>query len=96
MQRNEVHLCDFPNGHTLSTDCWCEPKNIYWVTNKHGIEVLVVEHSDNTPMHHLDVLGDRHDHTRDAYTCNEPDAPWITRALNRVGERPLLPPGESL
>lgn len=96
MERNEVHLCDFPNGHSLSPDCWCEPTNIYWVTNKYSLKVLVVEHRDETPLHRIDVIADRNSHSRDQYGINEPDAAWITRMLNRIGQRPTLPPGDTV
>ncbi len=94
-QRSEVHLQDFPNGHCLSADCWCEPSHTYWVTNKHGVQVFVVEHSDDTPVHHGTVLNERTDHSRDPDPVSTPDAAWITRALDRVGVRPQLPPGET-
>ncbi len=92
MERNEVHLCDFPNGHVLSIDCWCEPTRYYWVTNKHGINVLVVEHVDDTPSHHMDVLNERESRKRKRSLVNNPDATWITRVLEKVGKPPLLPP----
>jgi len=73
MSHNEVHLCDYPNGHELSTDCWCEPVNIRTMVNKHGIEMLVVEHVDDTPIHHIVIVNNRE---------LEPD--WITRVLAKV------------
>ena len=58
-----VHLVSFPlNGHVLTNshehafDCWCEPARIYWVTNIHGIHILIVEHNDYTAKHrHLQL-----------------------------------------
>jgi hypothetical protein len=62
MERNEVHLINTTSngdqtllsenhGHNLSTDCWCEPVKVYWYTNKHGITMLVVEHTDDGTPH---------------------------------------------
>lgn len=87
--RNEVHVSTSSNGHHLSTDCWCEPVLINWVTNRHGVKVLVVEHHDETMKHRILVVAERE---RDKSTpCSEPyalvpinrsiDAPWITRDL---------------
>jgi len=86
VMRNEVHLVDYPNGHHLSTDCWCEPTNIKWVRNKHGIDILVVEHSDDTAQHRVMVL-DRREHSKRIITLRDPaertpDAVWITRILD--------------
>jgi len=71
MQHNEVHITLCKNGHVLSTDCWCEPTNIYWYTNDHGVLMLVVEHNDETKVHRLVVTSNR-----------EVVQDWITRATN--------------
>ena len=82
--RNEVHICTAPNGHHLSTDCWCEPTHINWMTNKHGIKVLVVEHHDETLMHRIMVLAKRNSgKVLDTLnTIRHADAPWVTRLLD--------------
>jgi hypothetical protein len=71
--RNEVHLTETLNGHVLSTDCWCEPKKIYWHTNSHGILMFVVEHDDDTLMPHIAVLVDR-----------EFERDWVTVLLDSL------------
>lgn len=94
MKRNEVHLVNAPNGHVMSTDCWCEPVSIQWVTNKHGIRVLVIDHNDDTILHHTVVLAKRNELRGTPASGNMADvpinktweAPWITRVLNDVKE----------
>lgn len=73
--RNEVHVCLAPNGHRLSVDCWCEPRNIQWHTNAHGIKILVVEHIDTEPpiLHHSGVI-----HARDIAQD------WVTSLLDTI------------
>lgn len=98
--RNEVHLCNFQNGHTLSTDCWCEPVFINWVQNKFGVLALIVEHSDDTPEHRTVVLARRErDRTTpcvgnfvDLPINRCPEAPWVTRALDEFRTKQLPPP----
>jgi hypothetical protein len=74
-KRNEVHVCLAPNGHISSTDCWCEPSTIRWITNKFGVKILVIEHDDQEPitMHHSGVIYAR-DRTQD----------WITVFLDTL------------
>lgn len=84
MNRNEVHVCNFPNGHSLSTDCWCEPVIIKWMTNKFGVKVLVVEHNDDTPQHRLVITAERERDINVEYNRNHPDASWITRVLRDI------------
>ena len=72
-QRNEVHLTDTDNGHTLDTDCWCEPTKMYWYTNQHNITMFVVEHNDETHAHHAHVLRER-----------EAGRDWITVTLDSL------------
>lgn len=92
---NEVHVVLFDNGHINSIDCWCEPTDIRRVRNKHGIDVLVVEHHDFSPVPRDVSLFHRNS---DIYTpFSDPinksiDAPWITRILAPYGDPPLLPP----
>jgi hypothetical protein len=87
MERNEVHVMNAENGHLNSTDCWCEPSAVQWVKNKHGVNVLVVEHNDNTLMHYRTLLACRE---RDKLFVSPTsvhwgiDAPWITRTLDAV------------
>jgi len=77
MAENEVHVCQFHNGHVNSVDCWCEPTAIYWYCNVRGLMVLVVEHDDDTAAHHYDVLK-----LRDA------ENDWVTQLLESL----TLPP----
>ena len=79
-QRNEVHICNAPNGHHLSVDCWCEPAAIRWIKNQWGVDILVVEHDDVTPQHRLTVIAERTRDCMGAY-LNEPNNGWITRVL---------------
>jgi hypothetical protein len=83
--RNEVHITIGPVGHRMSTDCWCEPNRIYWHTNIHGVVMLVVEHNDETPAHHNTVLAAR-DLDLDSVSDGDADAPWVSRALNLLGQ----------
>jgi len=52
-------------GHVMipdsrhATDCWCEPARIYWVQNKWGVRVLIVEHNDYSPAHRKQQLADQ-------------------------------------
>ncbi len=84
-QRNEVHITLPGTGHELSTDCFCEPTRIYWYTNQHGIRMLVVEHVDEHSAHHSTVLAAR-DLDLDSISDESPDSPWVTRALNALGQ----------
>jgi hypothetical protein len=86
--RNEAHITNGPFGHTLSTDCWCEPNSIRWVINAHGIPVLVVEHNDEVPAPHLLVTAIRERDKNEEYV-NDPNNGWITRVLED-----LAPPGK--
>jgi hypothetical protein len=102
--RSEAHIVTVENGHVMSTDCWCEPTAIRWMTNKHGVRVLVVEHDDTGigGLEHHDVMlaGRWKNRTlpaignfADAPINRCPEAPWITRVLEGVGgDPPLLPP----
>lgn len=90
-QRNELHLCDFANGHMLSTDCWCEPTTINYVQNRYGVWILVVEHVDYTAKHRLSITAEREamllaeqssEESRRILYVNHSEAPWITRVLN--------------
>lgn len=79
--RNEVHITLANNGHRMSTDCWCEPRNIAWYRNKFGILVLVVEHDDTTLDHHALVLQQRE--LQKLQSDDEsPDSPWVSRVLD--------------
>jgi len=71
--RNELHVVNFPAGHLMSTDCWCEPSDIHWETNSFGIEVLVIEHRDDVPIHHSVILEQRKD-----------KQDWISTLLDKV------------
>ncbi len=71
--RNEAHLVSFPAGHVLSTDCWCEPSKMYWKINPNGVEIFVVEHTDDGPYHHKVILRERED-----------KQDWITTMLESV------------
>lgn len=84
--RNEVHV-SFPLGHEHSTDCWCEPTVIYWHTNIHGILMLVVVHDDDAHIHRDTRIACRERDKAVVPDDDKPwglDAPWITRALERV------------
>ncbi len=71
MQPNEVHLTLANNGHIMSTDCWCEPANIYWYTNDRNITMLVVEHNDDQLQHRLVIVNNR-----------EAIQDWVTRVTS--------------
>lgn len=79
----ELHVCLAPNGHVNSVTCWCEPVAIYFIRNKHGIIVKVVEHDDAEPvsMTHDGVLYAR-DRVQD----------WVTRYLDEIGDTPWPDP----
>lgn len=98
---NEVHQTFTQNGHIMSVDCWCEPVVIETRVNKYGVEYLCVVHNDEhalfyirtgEPVQRLEHLALRTEHSRDPWNGNHHEAPWITRALDRVGLRPMLPP----
>lgn len=92
-QRNEVHVCLADNGHISSIDCWCEPVNIRWIRNKHGVDVLVVEHDDETLQDRDIVLFNREvNRNSNLYGAPMVDQPWITRVLTPPFTPPLLPP----
>jgi hypothetical protein len=80
VERNEAHIILCDNGHLLSTDCWCEPVAIKWLTNKNGVRVLVVEHVDETFLPHLEVIRAR-DIADDI----------LTRDLNHEVPKPFFP-----
>jgi hypothetical protein len=71
--RNEAHIINFPAGHVLSCDCWCEPSEIKWEKDPHGNPVLVVYHMDDSKFHHRVILEER--------SINRD---WITRYLNHI------------
>lgn len=74
----ELHLTQFQaNGHIMSTDCWCEPSLIRreQLPNYPG-QTLIVQHRDETPMHHIVVLATR-----------ERDPDWVTQLLSEVSIR---------
>ncbi len=80
----QVHVCLSANGHQRSTDCWCEPINMWWQTNALGIKVLIVIHDDeeDVTIHHAGIIFMR-DSAQD----------WITRALDEPFQ-PKEPPDE--
>jgi hypothetical protein len=71
--RNELHIINYPAGHLMSTDCFCEPSNIYWQTNNYGVSVLIIEHHDDVPAHHSVILAQR---------TEQKD--WISNLLNNI------------
>lgn len=71
--RNEAHIVDFPAGHNMSIDCWCEPSAMYWMVDDNEQKIFIVEHQDDCPVHHKTITAER-DHVQD----------WITRNLNQV------------
>lgn len=75
--RNEAHLINFPAGHILSLDCWCEPCKMYWKKNEHGLKVFVVEHTDDAPHHHKAIIKERN---------KKQD--WITQMLDTIEYHP--------
>lgn len=85
---NEAHICNTDNGHAMSSDCWCEPTDIRIVINVHKVPVLVVFHVDTFTAHRALIIGHRNLCINEPYS-NNPDAGWITRALNS-----LFPPPE--
>jgi hypothetical protein len=91
--RNEVHVCDLPSGHRNSVDCWCEPVKIYWIRNKHNVDVFVVEHNDEVNKHHAVAVAERDFDINAGVSTpvRDPSAPWISRALNDAD-----PPGPTL
>jgi hypothetical protein len=65
------------------------------MTNKHGVDVLVVDHVDVTLMHREIVLRSREMFKLVPYDPQVEmgiDQPWITRALTPPWSPPLLPP----
>lgn len=100
---NEVHVCNFDNGHEKSVDCWCEPTVIRRIRNRHGIDCLVVEHEDFTAAPRGMVIAERNTNQSLLFVgrfVEHPlnksiDAPWITRTLAPYGDPPpLLDPHE--
>jgi len=79
LNRNVLHVINFPTGHTLSSDCWCEPAKIYWNKDGNGTMCLMIEHHDDTPNHHKVIVNERNRRLD-----------WITRSLNEV--RYFAPP----
>ena len=77
--RSEIHICTAFNGHHASTDCWCEPADIYWRKDFRGIPVLIIEHNDteNVTIHHSGIVLAR-DHAPD----------WVTNALDDINPFP--------
>lgn len=71
--RSEAHIVDFPGGHNMSLDCWCEPAKMYWITDDHNQKVFIIEHQDDCPVHHKTILAER-DAVQD----------WITKILNKI------------
>jgi len=71
--RNELHIIEFPSGHALSTDCWCEPSRIYWTKGPDGESVLMVEHHDDHKAHHKVIVEERNRRLD-----------WITIYLNSI------------
>ena len=53
----ECHFALAPD-HVESIDCWCEP-HYFWMADKKGAWVLVIEHEDETPRAHADVIQER-------------------------------------
>ena len=78
MLRNEAHIMHSVPGHILSSDCWCEPVDIRWMKNVHGVLFLAVFHDDFLPpiLSHYDVLEARDGNPED----------WITILLNSIKE----------
>lgn len=88
-QHHEVHVYLPDAGHVLSTDCWCEPSPVYWQKNDHNELVQIVEHNDETPIHHAIILVQR------AATLNleedtSSDSPWVSRVLNNPTDPPNM------
>ena len=69
------HIIEEYVGHMLSSDCWCEPSEIYQATDNFNATYLCVHHNDITPHHHLTMV-DHRNKTND----------WITIILNSVGK----------
>ena len=72
MNKNEAHVSDYPAGHRMTVDCWCEPTKIWWATDNNK-KVLVIEHRDDVPAHHKVILKQRND-----------NQDWITQTLNTI------------
>jgi hypothetical protein len=77
-QRHEVHIINFPAGHKLAVDCWCEPSRMYWTKDAKANPVFMVEHRDDCPHHHTTILAQR-----------DKEKDWITKTLDAI--RPLPP-----
>jgi hypothetical protein len=75
---NEFHIVQFPAGHEMSSDCWCEPSLISWGKNRDGDPILLIRHHDDTNTHHT-VMLDHRNHKHD----------WITRMLDTINEPPI-------
>ena len=95
---NEVHVTNGNNGHLMSVDCWCEPASVVRLTNNHGVEMLIIEHSDHTLIHRQDVVHHRNvdslDHIRNPQLhikVDSLDAAWISAILNKVWLRAAPP-----
>lgn len=59
--RFDFHIFTPGMYHIPSEDCWCEPVRSYWVTDKTGKQLHVLEHNDdhfedNWVQHVLDDL----------------------------------------
>jgi hypothetical protein len=71
--QNEAHIFNALNGHLMSTDCWCEPTDMAWQRNDHGVKVYVVWHEDiiDPRIHHSLVIEARDESPDD----------WISHVL---------------
>lgn len=86
-----VHLVSFPLlGHVMNQnsseahECWCEPVNIFWVVNVHGMHIMVVEHNDYLSVHRREQLADQ--------AAGIPESlAWINHALYTPREYPSAP-----
>ena len=86
-QHSSVHIF-LPNvGHHFDADCWCEPAPIYWRKDENGVPVMIVEHNDETPIHHAIMLVQRQA-TVNLIEDTSSDSPWVTRVLDNPTDPP--------
>lgn len=82
-ETREVHVTLFrDNGHIMSTDCWCEPSNIFYDPYRRHLVVTHQDYRQNLPDHHLVIVSrrerDRHLPSPDFRASDH----WITRVLS--------------
>ena len=93
---HEVHIVDHQNGHSPSTDCWCEPVAISLRTDPDGNLTRFVEHVDLANDHRILVVATR-ERDKLIISASPPgtpwgiDNPWITRALDNLHTEPPDP-----